>query len=164
MKINFGVIGTNVITERFLEAGKDAEGFCLRGVYSRSMEKAVDFARKHGADLAFDSLEDMASCKEIDAVYVASPNSLHASQSIQMLKGGKHVLCEKSIASNQREFEEMKKVALEKGGFYWKPCAVCTLPDFRLYGRTCISWEKSGGCLFNTVSIPEDMTTLRKGS
>lgn len=78
------------------------------------MEKAVDFARKHGADLAFDSLEDMASCKEIDAVYVASPNSLHASQSIQMLKGGKHVLCEKSIASNQREFEEMKKVALEK--------------------------------------------------
>ena len=114
MKINFGVIGTNVITERFLEAGKDAEGFCLRGVYSRSREKAVDFARKHGADLAFDSLEDMASCKEIDAVYVASPNSLHASQSIQMLKGGKHVLCEKSIASNQREFEEMKKVALEK--------------------------------------------------
>lgn len=113
MKINFGVIGTNVITERFLEAGKDAEGFCLRGVYSRSMEKAVDFARKHGADLAFDSLEDMASCKEIDAVYVASPNSLHASQSIQMLKGGKHVLCEKSIASNQREFEEMKKAALE---------------------------------------------------
>lgn len=114
MKINFGVIGTNVITERFLEAGKDAEGFCLRGVYSRSREKAVDFARKHGADLAFDSLEDMASCKEIDAVYVASPNSLHASQSIQMLKGGKHVLCEKSIASNQREFEEMKKAALEK--------------------------------------------------
>ena len=114
MKINFGVIGTNVITERFLEAGKDAEGFCLRGVYSRSREKAVDFARKHGADLAFDSLEDMASCKEIDAVYVASPNSLHASQSIQMLKGGKHVLCEKPIASNQREFEEMKKVALEK--------------------------------------------------
>ena len=113
MKINFGVIGTNVITERFLEAGKDAEGFCLRGVYSRSREKAVDFARKHGADLAFDSLEDMASCKEIDAVYVASPNSLHASQSIQMLKGGKHVLCEKPIASNQREFEEMKKVALE---------------------------------------------------
>lgn len=113
MKINFGVIGTNVITERFLEAGKDAEGFCLRGVYSRSREKAVDFARKHGADLAFDSLEDMDSCKEIDAVYVASPNSLHASQSIQMLKGGKHVLCEKPIASNQREFEEMKKVALE---------------------------------------------------
>ena len=114
MKINFGVIGTNVITERFLEAGKDAEGFCLRGVYSRSREKAGDFARKHGADLAFDSLEDMDSCKEIDAVYVASPNSLHASQSIQMLKGGKHVLCEKSIASNQREFEEMKKAALEK--------------------------------------------------
>ena len=113
MKINFGVIGTNVITERFLEAGKDAEGFCLRGVYSRSREKAVDFARKHGEDLAFDSLVDMASCKEIDAVYVASPNSLHASQSIQMLKGGKHVLCEKPIASNQREFEEMKKVALE---------------------------------------------------
>ena len=113
MKINFAVIGTNVITDRFLEAAKQAEGFCLRGVYSRTMEKAETYAKRQGAELTFDSLEALAACPEIDAVYIASPNSLHASQSIQMLKGDKHVLCEKSIASNQREFEEMRKAALE---------------------------------------------------
>ena len=102
MKINFAVIGTNVITDRFLEAAKQAEGFCLRGVYSRTMEKAEAYAKRKGAELTFDSLEALAACPEIDAVYIASPNSLHASQSIQMLKGDKHVLCEKSIASNQR--------------------------------------------------------------
>ena len=113
MKINFAVIGTNVITDRFLEAARQAEGFSLRGVYSRSMEKAETYAKRQGAELTFDSLEALAACPEIDAVYIASPNSLHASQSIQMLKGDKHVLCEKSIASNQREFEEMRKAALE---------------------------------------------------
>ena len=44
MKINFAVIGTNVITDRFLEAARQAEGFSLRGVYSRSMEKAETYA------------------------------------------------------------------------------------------------------------------------
>lgn len=112
-KINFAVIGTNVITDTFLEAADKVPEFQLKGVYSRTMEKAEAFARKHGADLTFDNLSDLAESKEIDAVYVSSPNSLHALQTIQMLNGGKHVLCEKSIASNQYEFEQMEKAALK---------------------------------------------------
>lgn len=49
---------------------------------------------------SFDSLDDLAACEEIDAVYIASPNYCHAAQAIQMLKNGKHVLCEKPIVSN----------------------------------------------------------------
>ena len=113
LKIRFAVIGTNVITDKFLEAAKKVPEFQLKGVYSRSMEKAEAYAGKHGADLTFDNLEELAASKEIDAVYVASPNSLHASQTIQMLTGGKHVLCEKSIASNKYEFEHMAKAALK---------------------------------------------------
>lgn len=112
-KIRFAVIGTNVITDKFLEAAQKVPEFKLKGVYSRSMEKAKIYAGKHGADLTFDDLEELAASAEIDAVYVASPNSLHASQTIQMLNGGKHVLCEKSIASNQYEFEQMEKAALK---------------------------------------------------
>lgn len=113
MKINFAVIGTNVITDRFLEAAAGAEEFHLKGVYSRSKEKAEEYGKKWGAELSFTSLDELAASREIDAVYIASPNSLHGAQSIQMLYGGKHVLCEKSIASNHAEFEEMKKTALE---------------------------------------------------
>lgn len=109
--INFGIIGTNVITNRFLEAGRKNGEFHLKAVYSRSKNKAEEYAQKQNAQLTFDSLEEMASCEEIDAVYVASPNSFHAAQSIQMMKKGKHVLCEKTIASNQKEFQQMKMEA-----------------------------------------------------
>lgn len=111
--INFGVIGTNVITDQFLEAGRTLDEFHLRAVYSRSREKAEQYAEKQGAELVFDNLDELASCGDIDAVYVASPNSLHAAQSIQMMKKGKHILCEKTIASNQSEFQQMKRVAYE---------------------------------------------------
>ena len=47
----------------------------------------------------------------MEAVYVASPNALHAEQSIKMLNAGKHVLCEKSIASNERELRAMLEAA-----------------------------------------------------
>lgn len=113
MKVNFAIIGTSNITETFLEAAGSVKDFNLKAVYSRSKEKAEEYAKKHGAELSFDSLDELASHKEVDAVYIASPNSLHASQSIQMMRSGKHVLCEKTIASNLREFDEMQKTAFE---------------------------------------------------
>lgn len=113
--INFAVIGTNFITDRFLEAASSVPEFCLKAVYSRTMERAQDYARRHGAELTFDSLDDLAACPDVDAVYVVSPNCCHAAQSIQMMKAGKHVLVEKPVASNLREFRQMKETALEKG-------------------------------------------------
>ena len=113
--INFAVIGTNFITDRFLEAASSVPEFCLKAVYSRTMERAQDYARRHGAGRTFDSLDDLAACPDVDAVYVASPNCCHAAQSIQMMKAGKHVLVEKPVASNLREFRQMKETALEKG-------------------------------------------------
>ena len=113
--INFAVIGTNFITDRFLEAASTVPEFCLKAVYSRTMERARDYAGRHGAELTFDSLDDLAACPEVDAVYVASPNCCHAAQSIQMMKAGKHVLVEKPAASNLREFRRMKETALENG-------------------------------------------------
>lgn len=49
----------------------------------------------------------MAKSDVIDAVYIASPNSLHAEQAILFMKHGKHVLCEKPIASHTIELEKM---------------------------------------------------------
>jgi predicted dehydrogenase len=109
--VRFAVIGTNKITDKFIEAAKLCKDFQLAAVYSRTKEKALEYASKYGAALVYDDLDMLAESKEVDAVYVASPNSLHASQSIKMLNGKKHVLCEKTIASNKKELEEMLKVA-----------------------------------------------------
>lgn len=109
--VRFAVIGTNFITDSFLEAGAECEGFKAQAVYSRTMERAKEYAEKYGIEDCYDSLEDLAEAPDIDAVYVASPNALHASQSIQMMEAGKHVLCEKTIASNSKELKEMLETA-----------------------------------------------------
>lgn len=113
--VKFAVIGTNKITDNFIEAAKLCKEFELVAVYSRTKERALEFATKHGVSLVYDDLEELALSKEVDAVYIASPNSLHAYQSIRMLKCKKHVLCEKTIASNRRELESMLKAANENG-------------------------------------------------
>lgn len=109
--VHFAVIGTNFITDSLIEAGRQCKDFHVQAVYSRSMEKARQYAERFEIPDCYDSLEELAKAENVDAVYVASPNALHASQSIQMLNAGKHVLCEKTIASNQKELKAMLEAA-----------------------------------------------------
>ena len=110
-EVRFGIIGTNSITEKILEAAKQESRFKLTAVYSRTQERAGSFALKHNIPYTFTSLEEMASSPLIDAVYIASPNSLHAPQSILFMNHGKHVLCEKPLASNTKEVKAMISAA-----------------------------------------------------
>lgn len=130
LKIRFGIIGTNFITEKILEAAKQEPRFELAAVYSRTQEKAKEFAGKHGIDNTFTSLEEMAASPLIDAVYIASPNSLHAEQSILFMKHGKHVLCEKPFASNAREVKEMIAAAKENDVVLMEAMKPSMTPNF----------------------------------
>lgn len=112
--IKLAIIGTNWITERFLEAALATNQYQLVAVYSRSIEQAQAFALKHGATLTFNSLEALAQCEEVDTVYIASPNSLHFEQSMQMMVQGKHVICEKPIASNYVQAQQLYQCAQDK--------------------------------------------------
>src|SRR4051794_28274423 len=96
--MKYGTIGTSPITNEFIESAKLVDGMELTAVYSRNIEKGISFAGKHGVKSVFIDLEQMASSELIDAVYIASPNSLHYEQSKLFLEKGKHVLCEKPIA------------------------------------------------------------------
>ena len=106
-RLRFGVIGTNFITDWVITGGRQDARFELAAVYSRTQENADAFAAKHGIEHTFTSLEAMANSSLIDAVYVASPNYMHASQSILCMEHGKHVLCEKAFASNARQAADM---------------------------------------------------------
>lgn len=110
-KIRFAVIGTNFITDWVIEGARQDERFELAAVYSRTQEQASSFASRHHIPHTFTSLDELAASPLVDAVYVASPNFLHASQSILMMQHGKHVLCEKPLASNMYEAEEMFRTA-----------------------------------------------------
>ncbi|QGQ44486.1 Gfo/Idh/MocA family protein [Metabacillus sediminilitoris] len=129
--IRFGIIGTNWITERLIKAASKVEGFSLTAVYSRTNEKAEEFAAKFTSiKHIYTDLTEFASSQEFDAVYIASPNSLHASQAILCMQNGKHVLCEKPIASNTKEIIEMVKVANEHSVVLMEALKVTLVPNF----------------------------------
>ena len=110
-KIRFGVIGTNNISDWVIAGGRQDERFELVAVCSRTQERADEFAAKHNIPHTFTSLEEMAKSPLIDAVYIATPNYVHAEQSILCMNHGKHVLCEKPFASNAREVRQMIEAA-----------------------------------------------------
>ena len=110
-KIRFGVIGTNNISDWVIAGGRQDERFELVAVCSRAQERADEFAAKHNIPHTFTSLEEMAKSPLIDAVYIATPNYVHAEQSILCMNHGKHVLCEKPFASNAREVKQMIEAA-----------------------------------------------------
>lgn len=112
---NFAVIGTNFITDKFLLAARLCDDFCLKGVYSRTEERAKAYAAAQGAEYIYTDLDTLAKDPNIDAVYIASPTSCHAAQAIRMMEGGKHVLCEKPAASNGDELQQMLCVAKANG-------------------------------------------------
>src|SRR5262250_3294465 len=79
-----------------LNATPDAE---LVAVYSRDQGRAEAFAQKHGAKAAYSNLEALLRDSRVEAVFIASPNALHAAQTLTAARAGKHVLVEKPMAT-----------------------------------------------------------------
>lgn len=113
--VRFGVVGTGFICDEFMEAAAQIPEFSLAAWYSRDRALGEQFACKYGAAAVYTDLEELASSELVDAVYIASPNSLHCGQSILMLKHGKHVLCEKPVSSNEEELNRMLDAAKANG-------------------------------------------------
>ena len=116
--IRLAVIGTSTITEKFLSAARKTGRFEFRTVYSRIEEKGRAFAENQGFKGFCTDIYALAKSPDIDAVYIASPNSLHCSQSRLFLENGKHVLCEKPIVTNAAEYDRLLSLADEKGVIY----------------------------------------------
>lgn len=72
----------------------------LVAVTSRDQGRADAFAREHQARRAYDNYEAMLADDDVEAVYIATPNSLHADQVVAAARAGKHVLCDKPLATN----------------------------------------------------------------
>lgn len=131
-KIRFGVVGTSPITDRIVAAGRMDARFELAAVCSRTRSRGEEWAVRHDAPHVFTSIEQMARSPLLDAVYIASPNALHAPQAIRCLEGGKHVLCEKPMASNAREARGMTEAAQRNGRVLMEAMKPTLTPNFRV--------------------------------
>ncbi|MFK2825985.1 Gfo/Idh/MocA family oxidoreductase [Bacillus sp. B190/17] len=130
--VRVGVVGTNWITDHLLDAAKFVENFELAAVYSRTSERAKEFADKYGAQHTFTNLEEMAESPLIDAVYIATPNCYHEEQAILFLQNGKHVLCEKPLAANAEEVKRMIEAAKKHNVLLMEAMKSTLLPNFKV--------------------------------
>ena len=115
--INWGVIGTGLIIDMFCTDFKDVEGANLHSVYGRQSDKAVMVAEKFGFDHNFSDLDEFLKQPDLDVVYVGTPHNTHAEFAIKAMKAGKHVLCEKPFAVNEKEVQAILDTAKETGMF-----------------------------------------------
>ena len=116
-KIGWGIIGLGGIANKFatdLALVEDAE---LVAVASRSKDRAEEFGRQFESKYTFDSYLTLFECAEVDVVYIATPHTSHKQWSIEAMKHGKHVLCEKPAGINLTEVKEMVSVAKENNVF-----------------------------------------------
>lgn len=135
--MRIAVIGTNFITDRFLEAAALHGEFTLAAVCGSSQSKAELFASKHGNVPAYGDYRQLAERGDIDGVYIASPNQLHHPMTMFFLEAGMPVLCEKPLAPNLRQAEEMVELSRSKNTLLIEAIVPMFIPNFRQL-RDCL--------------------------
>ncbi|WML38405.1 Gfo/Idh/MocA family oxidoreductase [Neobacillus sp. OS1-2] len=130
--INFATVGTGWITESFIQAARLSEQLHLVSVFSRTEEKGKKLADQYNASSYYTDIEEMAKSKEFEAVYIASPNSVHFEQALTFLRNKKHVICEKPIFSTTAELEEAYKTAEENGVYLFEAIRNIHTPNFKI--------------------------------
>jgi len=113
LAIGWGFIGTgNYPNSRIAPAAALAENTSIVAAYSRDQERADVFAKTHGADAAYTSVEALLADSRVDVVFVASPNNLHAAFTQLAAKAGKHILVEKPMATTVSDCVDMIKACM----------------------------------------------------
>jgi predicted dehydrogenase len=114
--VRLGILGAaRIAPAALIRPSRQVAGARVVAVAARDPKRARAFARKHGIPRVLPSYEALIGDPEIDAIYNPLPNGLHGAWTIRAMREGKHVLCEKPMASNAAEAERMAGVAEETG-------------------------------------------------
>ncbi|MBQ4241530.1 MAG: Gfo/Idh/MocA family oxidoreductase [Lachnospiraceae bacterium] len=113
--MKMAILGAGGIAAIMAETIRPLEDVESYAIGSRDLGKAQAFADKYGFRKAYGSYEEMLEDPEIDLVYIAVPHSHHHMWTLAALNAGKHVLCEKAFAVNERQTREMIELSEKKG-------------------------------------------------
>ena len=113
-KINWGILSTAYIaTEAVIPAMINSKYCEIKGIASRSYDKAKNVAKRFNIPKHFGSYQELLEDKEIEAVYIPLPNHMHVPWAIKALEAGKHVLLEKPVALNSSEAQKLLDESLK---------------------------------------------------
>lgn len=114
-RLRFGILGTGNIARQFAASFATSRAGTITAVGSRQPATAEAFVAAQCPAAAATSYEGLLARDDVDAVYVSLPNALHHRWTLAALAAGKHVLCEKPLAMNATEAEEMFDAAGKAG-------------------------------------------------
>lgn len=126
-KIRTAIFGTGFMGRVHTEALRRLGNVEVVGVVGRTAEAAHKFADAYGIDRATDDFHEFLADSEIEVIHVCTPNSLHCEMASAALSAGKHVACEKPLASTIAESGRMVELARQNG------LANCVMYNIRFY-------------------------------
>lgn len=117
--LRVAIMGLGSYGTRVAEAMRDCKQAKLVGVISGTPSKITDWQQKYGIPekncYNYQNFDNIKNNPDIDAVYIITPNALHKDQAIRVARAGKHVICEKPMALNAREGQEMVDACKKAG-------------------------------------------------
>lgn len=134
-KIKLGTIGSGDIVHSILDAVRQTEGIECAAIYSRSLEKGNALAEKYQVKSIYTDMQAFLADKEMNFVYIASPNSLHYEQTKMALLAGKNVICEKPFCVKLEEAKELDRLAKEKNLILVEAVTTTFLPNYEILKR-----------------------------
>jgi predicted dehydrogenase len=161
--MKFGVIGTGEITAKFIKNASLNPDFEPVALMSRTREKGGAFAAQCGIPKVYTSLEELARDDSIEAVYVASPNACHMEHSIRMSEAGKHVFCEKTVASNSRELIAMLDAARKNGKVFLEAMRIAFNPNLPVLKAKIAEMGKPRNALLSVCKYSSRYDAFKAG-
>jgi predicted dehydrogenase len=114
--IRFGILGAaRIAPDALIKAAHNVPEVEVVAIAARDPKRAREFAAANGIPRVLATYDDLVNDPDLDVIYNPLPNSLHCEWTIAALRAGKHVLCEKPLASNAAEAERMARAADESG-------------------------------------------------
>lgn len=156
MPLRWGILGAGSIARKFAsdlriinQRGRIAHE--VTAVSSRDESRANSFANEFGIAKALAGYQSLANCDDVDVIYIANVHSHHRDAVIQMLLGGKHVLCEKPFAINAKQTREMIEKAQSQKLFLMEAMWTRFLPHI-----IALLNEIESGAIGEVISIDAD--------
>ena len=116
--MRLGILGAGKIARKMAEAlASKPKGCECYAVASRSLDKAIAFAKEHNIEKAYGSYEELVNDPQVDIIYVATPHSHHYAHTRLAVEHGKPCLVEKAFTANAREARELLAFAEQRGVF-----------------------------------------------
>lgn len=162
--ISFATIGTSWITDSFIASAHLTEQWQLTAVYSRTDSKGRDFALKYdNKNVRVHTTIAALVSDNVDAVYIASPNSLHFEHAKACIEAGKHVIVEKPAACNSREFDELCGLSRKHDVFFLEAFRHVHEANFDLLRQALPRLGSIYGALFTYASYSSRYNNVLAG-